>query len=71
VLFETNKGTFWNAHEAQSKEFTNSNDHLSLKLNSQRMIIDKLVEAAGKMAVETTPENSHQAEILVEDMVLF
>jgi hypothetical protein len=35
------------------------------------MIIDKLVEAAGKMAVETTPENSNQAEMLVEDMVLF
>jgi hypothetical protein len=35
------------------------------------MIIDKLVEAAGKMEVETTPENSHQAEMLVEDMVLF
>jgi hypothetical protein len=35
------------------------------------MIVDKLVEAAGKMAIETTPENSHQAEMLVEDMVLF
>jgi len=35
------------------------------------MNIDKLVEAASKMAVETTPENSHQAEMMVEDMVLF
>lgn len=35
------------------------------------MIVDKLVEAAGKMAIETTPENSHQAEMLVEDIVLF
>jgi hypothetical protein len=35
------------------------------------MNIDKLVEAAGKMAIETTPQNSHQAEMLVEDMVLF
>jgi hypothetical protein len=40
-------------------EFTDQNDPMSLKLNAQRMLIDKLSEVAGKLAVETTPENSH------------
>jgi hypothetical protein len=35
------------------------------------MINEKLVEAAGKMAIETTPENSHQVKMLVEVVVFF
>ena len=35
------------------------------------MLIDKITEAAGKCAVETTPENSHQAEELLENLISF
>jgi len=35
------------------------------------MLIGKLSEAAGKLAVETTPENSHQAEELLENLIGF
>jgi hypothetical protein len=30
-----------------------------MKLNSKRMLDDKLSEIAGKLAIETTPENCH------------
>ena len=35
------------------------------------MLIDKLSEGAGKLAIETTPENSHQAEELMETIINF
>ena len=35
------------------------------------MLIDKLSEVAGKLAIETTPENSHQAEELMETIINF
>jgi hypothetical protein len=40
-------------------EFTVGDNSASLKLGTQRMLIDKLSEVAGKLAIETTPENSH------------
>jgi hypothetical protein len=30
-----------------------------MKLNAKRMLDDKLSEVAGKLAIETTPENCH------------
>lgn len=35
------------------------------------MLIEKLSEAAGKLAIETTPENSHQVEEMLENLVMF
>lgn len=55
----------------QDAQEVNKDDFLSKKLNTQRMLVDKLSEAAGKIAIETTPENCHQAEELLEDLVLF
>ena len=42
-----------------------------MKLNAKRMLDDKLSEVAGKLAIETTPENCHQAEELMESMTNF
>lgn len=35
------------------------------------MLIEKLSDAAGKLAIETTPENSHQVEEMLENLVMF
>jgi hypothetical protein len=42
-----------------------------MKVNAKRMLDDKLSEVAGKLAIETTPENCHQAEELMEGLVNF